>query len=104
MLYKGEAQMCFEGLKDGTSKNKWSIKHLQSHCSQADVGTYFIWEAFSWWTFEFIDFIDHTEVTSWGRKVIRDDKVSCIEFGMIYNESYFIVRISQKDIISNEIF
>ena len=64
--------------------DKWSVKYLNSHWMQADIGTYLIGEAFFKWTFKFTYYIGDTEVTSW-EIFFRDDKVSYIEFGIIYN-------------------
>ena len=53
--------------------------------TQADVGTNFTEEAFSQWTLKLVHYIGWTEATNWERRVIRDDKVTSIEFGIIYN-------------------
>ena len=53
---------------------------------------YIIRETFSFWTFKQVHYIDQTEVICWGREIITDDKVSCIEFGIIYDVFYFIVK------------
>ena len=64
----------------------------QSCNSQAYIDIYFIEEAF-----KLLLYIGWREVTSQRREVIIDDEVSCIEFGIIYDEFYFIVRVSQRN-------
>ena len=38
-------------------------------------------------------------ITSRGREVIIDDEVSCIQFGIIYDDFYFIVKVGRENVI-----
>ena len=55
-------------------------------------------------TCKLVNYIIHTEVTSRGRAVIIDDQVSCIEFGIIYDEFYSIFSVSWGNVIIYYIF